>query len=255
MDNSKEEIMKRGKEIYAGKANTLYEVLADNGDVMADVIEMECTDRISAGDGARKDVVEGKGYANNLVSTLLFKKFAEKGVITHYVSEGTTPSSKIVRSAEMIPLEVIGRNFAAGSFCRRYGVEVGRPFKPLLVEFTYKNDEFHDPLINCDAALALGLVDDESNFDIIYAYMDIITDVATEFFKELGLDLVDFKVEFGYDVETGVIMLCDEFSQDTCRLQDEHGNSVDKDIFRRGESDEEVSEVYQKLVSMLEAMK
>ena len=246
--------MKRGEEIYAGKANTLYKVLDDDGDVLPYVIEMECTDRISAGDGVRRDVVEGKGYANNLVSTLLFKKFAEKGVFTHYMSEGTTPSSKFVREADMIPLEVIGRNFAAGSFCRRYGVEAGRAFDPLLVEFTYKNDEFHDPLINCDAALALDLIDDDEDFDIIFEYMDIINKVATEFFKELGLTLVDFKVEFGYDKATDKVMLCDEFSQDTCRLQDEQGNSVDKDLFRGGKSDEEVSGVYKKLVSMLEAM-
>lgn len=245
--------MERGSKFYAGKANTLYEVLDDSGDVLPNVIEMECTDRISAGDGDKKDVVEGKGYANNLVSTLLFKKFAAAGVPTHFISEGTTPASKFVRWAEMIPLEVIGRDFAAGSFCRRYGVEKGRAFDPVLVEFTYKNDELHDPLITDDAAVQLGLVT-KDDVDKIYVYMDVINKVASDFFAELGLTLVDFKVEFGYDEETGELMLCDEFSQDTCRLWDADGNSVDKDLFREGKSGKAVSDVYQKLVSMLEAM-
>lgn len=245
--------MERGKEIYAGKANTLYEVIDDSGNVIPNVIEMECTDRISAGDGDKKDVVEGKGYANNLVSTLLFKRFADEGVYTHFISEGTTSSAKFVRKAKMIPLEVIGRNFAAGSFCRRYGVEQGRAFMPVLVELTYKNDELHDPLINYDAAVQLGLID-EYDLDTVYVYMDRINKVASRFFAELGLTLVDFKVEFGYDEETGEVMLCDEFSQDTCRLWDADGNSVDKDIFRKGESGKAVSDVYQKLVSMLKTM-
>ena len=245
--------MKRGKKLYAGKANTLYEVLSDDGSVEQYVLEMESTDRISAGDGERTDVVNGKGYANNLVSTLLFKKFEEAGVPTHFISEGTTSSSKFVKKAKMIPLEVIGRNFTAGSFCRRYGVDEGIEFDPMLLELTYKCDESHDPLITEHAAVALGIIDDETIENIVnYTY--IINDVATDFFDELGLTLIDFKVEFGFDRATGEFMLADEFSQDTCRLHDAEGNSVDKDIFRRGDSNGEVSSTYQKMVDMLEAM-
>lgn len=246
--------MKRGKKLYAGKANTLYEVLSDDGTVEQNILEMECTDRISAGDGERTDVVGGKGYANNLVSTLLFKKFEEAGVPTHFISEGTTPSSKFVKKADMIPLEVIGRNFTAGSFCRRYGVDEGIELDPMLFELTYKNDATHDPLITWDAAVAIGIVDDDT-LDSIEDYTYTINDVARDFFDELGLTLIDFKVEFGFDRETGELMLADEFSQDTCRLHDADGNSVDKDIFRRGDSNGEVSSTYQKMVDMLEAMK
>ena len=153
----------------------------------------------------------------------------------------------------MIPLEVIGRNFAAGSFCRRYGTEQGRKFDPMLLELTYKNDGAHDPLIIKDAVIALEIAD-EVTLDAIDDYTRLINLVATEFFKELGLTLVDFKVEYGIDTETGELMLADEISQDTCRLLDGEGNSVDKDVFRRGDSKGEVSKIYQKMVDMLEAM-
>lgn len=245
--------MKRGKKLYVGKANTLYEVLDDYGSVEPYVLEMESTDRISAGDGVKTDVIEGKGYANNLVSTILFKRFNKAHIPTHYISEGTTTSSKFVRKAKMIPLEVIGRNFAAGSFCRRYGTEQGRKFDPMLLELTYKNDGAHDPLIIKDAVIALEIAD-EVTLDAIDDYTRLINLVATEFFKELGLTLVDFKVEYGIDTETGELMLADEISQDTCRLLDGEGNSVDKDVFRRGDSKGEVSKIYQKMVDMLEAM-
>ena len=245
--------LKRGKQIYVGKTNTLYEALKDDGTVNPYVLEMEATDRISTGDGVKMYVVKGKGYANNLVSTLLFKKFEEAGIPTHYIRPGTTAESKFVRKAKMIPLEVIGRNYTAGSFCRRYGCEDGMKLDPMLIELTYKNDELHDPLITIEAAEALGIVDD-FNIYAMYDYMDKINEVASQFFKELGLTLIDFKVEFGIDYDSGEVILADEFSQDTCRLHDATGQSVDKDLFRRGSSKSEVSEVYKKLARMLEEM-
>ena len=245
--------MKRGKQLYAGKANTLFEVLRDDGTVDPYMLEMESTDRISAGDGVKTDVIEGKGYANNLVSTLLFRKFEQAGIPTHFIGEGTTPSSKFVRKAEMIPLEVIGRNYSAGSFCRRYGCKEGIEFDPMLMELTYKNDDAHDPLIVPEAVVALCITDELSLFAIT-SYTQEINLVATRFFEELGLKLIDFKVEFGYDEMTRNLILADEFSQDTCRLLDADGNSVDKDIFRRGDSKGMVSKTYKRMVEMLEAM-
>lgn len=242
--------LKRGKTLYVGKTNTVYEVLNNRGKLNPNVIELECTDRISMGDGEKTDVIKGKAYANNVVSTLLFERFNKMGIATHYIGPGTTPTSKFVKKAEMIPLEVIGRNFSAGSFCRRYGVKEGLRFDPLLIEFNLKNDRLHDPLILPQAIEALGIATD---FEIIEIcdFMEMINAVSSDFFKELELTLVDFKVEFGYDLRTGKMILADEFSQDTCRLHDKYGNSVDKDLFRRGASNEEVSNVYKKLLTMM----
>ena len=242
--------MKRGKKLYVGKANTLYEVLLDDGTVAEEFLEMEATDRISAGDGAVTGVVEGKGYANNLVSTILFERFGNAGIPTHYLSRGTTPTSKFVYKAKMIPLEVIVRNYSAGSFCRRYGCKEGIKFEPEIVEMTFKDDKLHDPLIVEDAVVALKIADTYA-VEGIRHYASRINEVAKEFFAELGLTLIDFKVEFGIAEGHGLV-LADEFSQDTCRLHDANGKSVDKDIFRKGGATGEVSEVYNKLAKMLQ---
>ena len=246
--------MKRGKTLYVGKTNTTYEVLTKINEVNPYVIEIESTDRISMGDGVTRDVIAGKGYANHVLSTMLFKRFNERGIPTHYIGQGTTPTSKLVKKAEMIPLEVIGRNYSAGSFCRRYGCEEGIRFNPVLIEFNLKDDKLHDPLILPEAIEALGIATD---FEIIEIcdLTEMINEVASEFFRELGLTLIDFKVEFGYDLKTGQLILADEFSQDTCRLKDKKGNSVDKDLFRKGASKEKVGEIYQKLLGMMEEIK
>ena len=249
--------MKRGKEIHANQANTLYEALDDDGNVLPYIIEMERTDCISADDVASKDLTESKGYIFNLVSNLFFKRFAMRGVFTHFVSEGTTPFSKFVRKADMIPLKVVGRNYAAGSFCRRYGVKEGELLGPVLVELFYKNDELGNPLIDCDAALTLDLIDDVDDLEIIFEYMKIINEAAEEFFDELGiLRLVDFKAEFGYDKATRKVMLCDGFGgPDTYRLMDIYGNSVESNIFHTDVKPYAVNmEAYQRFCVMLEAM-
>lgn len=244
-------ILKRGNQIYEGKTNTLYEVHNDDGTVNPYVLEMEATDRISNGDGAKVDIIEGKGHANNIVSTLLFKELEKAEVPTQYIGPGTTEESMLVRKAKMVPLEVICRNYTAGDFCRRYGCDEGKKLYPMLVELRYENDQLQNPLITFEAAVAMGIVDDYALCQIL-DYSEVVNEVATQFFEKLGLTLIDFKVEFGFDCQTGKLILADEFSQDTCRLHDANGNSVDKDLFRRGYSNSEVSKVYKKLAYMLE---
>lgn len=246
--------MKRGKKIYTGKANVLYEVIGDDGNVDNSILEMEFTDRVSVDDGAKRGIIAGKGYVNNLMSTLLFQRFEEAGIPTHYISHGSTKSSQLVRKANMIPIEVIGRNYSTGDFCKRYGVPEGTPFKPMLMEFTYKNDEFHDPVISKDTAVALGIVG-KKTIEAIKNFTREINEEASLFFKEeFDLTLIDFKVEFGLLEKGGRLVLADEFDQDTCRLQDKDGNSVDKEAFRKGLPHAEVLSTYRNMVDRLEAM-
>ena len=237
----------RGNKIYEGKANTIYETNDPN------ILEMESTNRISAGNGEKKDVVEGKGLANNVISTQLFKEFEKNGISTHFVSEGTNGFSKFVRKATMIPLEVIGRFYSAGSFCKRYGVESGIKFEEMTFELCYKDDALGDPFVSKTVA-AYGLrVADEDMLDDIEDYTYQIGEVASTFFKNLGLTLVDFKVEFGIDCETKELILCDEFSPDTCRLWDKDGKSLDKDVFRQDLGN--VEETYAKILEIVTAGK
>lgn len=235
----------RGKKIYEGKANTLYEIKNN-----PDLIEMESTDRISAENGEKKDVVKGKGLTNNAISTALFKLFESNEIPTHFVCEGSNEYSKVVKRADMIKLEVIGRFIAAGSFCKRYGIESGKVFDDMTFELCYKDDSLGDPFVSESAAIyGLGVVDD-TDLCFMKKYAFRAGQLAKKFFKDCGLTLVDFKVEFGIDQE-GNLILCDEFSPDTCRLWDENGNSFDKDVFRNGTGN--VEETYKKILEKIQA--
>lgn len=237
----------RGQMLYEGKANTLYEVEGHSF-----YLEMESTDRISAGNGERKGVIKGKGITNNTISTTLFKLFNLKGIPTHFVSKGTNEHSKIVKKAKMIKLEVIGRFIATGSFCDRYGFEQGKVFDDMIYELCYKDDEKGDPLVS-ETCAAFGFkVAPLKDLKLIQEYTYAVGIIARDFFKEFGLTLVDFKVEFGYDLK-GNLMLADEFSPDTCRLWDENGNSFDKDVFRNGTGD--VSETYKRVLEKIQTGK
>lgn len=217
----------RGKKIYEGKANTLYET--NN----PDLLDMESTDRISAGNGEKRDVVEGKGLTNNTISTALFSLFEKEGVPTHFVCNGCNEHSKIVKKARMIKLEVIGRFISAGSFCKRYGINPGIHFQGMTYELCLKDDVLGDPFVSESAAAYALRVATNDQLREIKNYTYIIGIVAQKFFKQFDLTLVDFKVEFGLDKD-GKIILCDEFSPDTCRLWDKDGKSFDKDVFRKG---------------------
>ncbi len=215
--------------IHAGKANNVY---ATNS---ADYLELESSDRISAGNGVKRDVIAGKGVANNKISSTIFKYLEENGIPTHYVCEGSNEASKIVKAAQMIPLEVICRLYAAGSFNKRYGLE-GMKFDEPLVEYTYKSDSFGDPLIDRKTILAIPdktKIYNERELNLIDYYTARTGLLLTKFYNELGIKLVDFKVEYGR-IPSGQIILCDEVSPDTCRLVDYETNEIlDKDIFRK----------------------
>lgn len=234
----------RGKKIYEGKANTLYET---NNPYF---LEMESTDRISAGNGEKKDVVEGKGLTNNTISTALFKLFEKEGIPTHYVCAGSNEYSKVVKKADMIKLEVIGRFISAGSFCKRYGMAEGVIFDNMTFELCYKDDKLEDPFISPTAAAYALKVATIDQLFTIEDYTEQIGEVAKAFFEQFGLTLVDFKVEFGIDKATGKLILCDEFSPDTCRLWDKDGKSFDKDVFRKGLGN--VKETYQAILEKIQ---
>ena len=218
----------RGELIHTGKANDVYKIPEDPFH-----LELDSTDRISAGDGAKRDVIEGKGKVNNQVSMAIFGQIDEAGIPTHFVCPGTTESSKIVRKAKMIPLEVIGRFKTCGSFCKRYGCESMIPINPMGIEFCLKNDDLHDPFIPKYAIETLDILD-SAGITLIEEYTEKIGQIMFDSFDQLGLELIDFKIEFGFDEESGDLILCDEISPDTCRLLDKvTGESMDKDRFRK----------------------
>lgn len=229
--------------IYQGKANNVY---ATNN---PDYLELEASDRISAGNGEKRDIVVSKGIANNQISTAAFKFLEENGIPTHYVCEGNNPASKIVKAAEMIPLEVICRFVATGSFCKRYECEDGMEFDEPFVEFTFKSDSAGDPPIDRKTILALPqktFIEDERELNLIEYYTARIGELLSEFYMNLGVYLIDFKVEFGR-LASGQIILCDEISPDTCRLVDmETGEKLDKDRFRQDLGD--VKKGYQEIL-------
>lgn len=241
--------------IHEGKANNVYATDSPF------YLELEASDRISAGNGAKKDVVSNKGIANNKISSALFTYLGNKGIPNHYLCEGHNLASKIVRKADMIPLEVICRFYAVGSFCKRYGCEKGREFETPFVEFTFKHDNADDPALSdppIDRKTIPLLSDithiaDEREVALIEYYTARTGELMREFYYELGVDLIDFKLEFGR-LPSGEIILCDEISPDTCRLVDlKTGESLDKDRFREDLGD--VSKGYTEILKRVIANK
>lgn len=188
----------------------------------------------------------GKGAINNRMTNHIFKILETKGVPTHYVEE-LSDRETAVKKVEIVPLEVIIRNFSAGSFAKKMGMEEGIKFKQPTLEFSYKNDDLGDPFINKYYALALGLATEEE-IAAIEKYAFIVNDVMREYFDSLGIELIDFKIEFGRF--HGQIILADEVSPDTCRLWDkETHEKLDKDRFRRdlGNVEDAYQEVFRRL--------
>lgn len=216
------------EEIYRGKAKTVY----DAGDGTA-VIEFR--DDITAGDGAKKERKEGKGAINAEISARLLKLLEKSGIKTHFI-EFQKPNRLLVRNVKIIPVEVILRNIATGSLVRRYPFKDGQSLNPPIVEFGYKSDKYHDPMLNDEIAVALNLCTEEE-LEYMRNETRKINTVLKDFFLERGIVLVDFKLEFGRTPE-GEIVLADEISPDTCRFWDkETGEVMDKDRFRRDMGD------------------
>ena len=216
--------MVKGEQLYEGKAKKVF--ATDDPELLL----VSYKDDATAFNGLKKGTIAGKGVINNKMSNALMQYLEKKGIPTHYVEE-INDRDTIVKKVQIVPLEVIIRNIAAGSFSKHYGVEEGTLLKAPTIEFSYKNDELGDPLINEYHALALGLATQEE-IDTIKKYAFQVNEELKAFWKSCGVTLVDFKLEFGR-LSDGTIVLADEISPDTCRLWDsETGMKLDKDRFR-----------------------
>ncbi|MBO7376611.1 MAG: phosphoribosylaminoimidazolesuccinocarboxamide synthase [Clostridia bacterium] len=231
------------KQLYEGKAKKVYET--DDPEILV----VEYKDDATAFNGKKKGTIAGKGAINNRMSNYLMKLLEKEGVPTHLVEELDERRTS-VRRVKIVPLEVIVRNIAAGSFAARYGVDEGVVFSAPTVEFSYKNDELNDPLLADDHVYALGLASKEE-IALIRLFALKINEVLRAFWKERGVTLVDFKVEFGR-LADGTVILADEISPDTCRLWDSAtGKKLDKDRFRRDLGG--VEEAYREIMDRLSA--
>ena len=216
--------MKRLEQLYEGKAKKVF--LTDD----PDVVIVSYKDDATAFNGIKKGQIKDKGIVNNICSNHLFRLLESKGIPTHYV-EHINERETYVKKVQIVPLEVIVRNIAAGSMSKRLGIAEGTVLKKPVVEFSYKDDALGDPLINDDHALALGAAT-EDELATIKALALKVNDILKEYFAEIGVTLVDFKLEFGR--YKGGIVLADEISPDTCRFWDSKtGEKLDKDRFRR----------------------
>lgn len=232
--------MKKCDLLYEGKAKKVYTTEDP------DVLIVDYKDDATAFNGEKKGTIVGKGVINNRMTNHVFQILEKEGVPTHFVEE-LSDRETAVKKVEIVPLEVIIRNIAAGSFSKRLGVEEGTPFKQPTIEFSYKNDALGDPLINSYFALALGLATEEE-IETIKKYAFKVNEVLKAYFLQADIELVDFKIEFGR--YKGQIILADETSPDTCRLWDVHTHEkLDKDRFRRdlGNVEEAYQEVFKRL--------
>ena len=235
--------MVKGEQLYEGKAKKVF--ATDDPELLL----VSYKDDATAFNGLKKGTIAGKGVINNKMSNALMQYLEKKGIPTHYVEE-INDRDTVVKKVQIVPLEVIIRNIAAGSFSKHYGVEEGTLLKAPTIEFSYKNDELGDPLINEYHALALGLATQEE-IDTIKKYAFQVNEELKAFWKSCGVTLVDFKLEFGR-LSDGTIVLADEISPDTCRLWDsETGMKLDKDRFRRDMGG--VEDAYQEIMRRLQA--
>ena len=230
--------MKKMEQMYEGKAKKVF-ATDDPGLVLVDY-----KDDATAFNGLKKGTIAGKGAINNRVTNHLMKLLEKEGVPTHFVEE-LSDRETLVKKVSIVPLEVIVRNISAGSFAKRYGVEEGIVFDQPTIEFSYKNDDLHDPLINDYHAVALKLATWEE-IEQIKTYAFAVNEFLKKTLAECGVTLVDFKLEFG-KTSDGTIVLADEISPDTCRFWDAKTNEkLDKDRFRRDLGN--VEEAYQEMM-------
>ena len=214
-----------------------------------DEVIIEFRDDMTAGDGARKEVMDKKGAYNATISAKIFKVLEENGVETQFI-DLPEPNVMVAKKLEMIPIEVIVRNIATGSLVRNYPIEDGKKLDPPIVQMDYKDDEYHYPMLNRSLIKALEIASDEE-IEILIEKALKINEVLVKFFADAGIILVDFKVEFGKDKD-GNILLGDEISPDGCRLWDsETLEMLDKELFRKGKDNEVMNayiEVYNRII-------
>lgn len=233
--------MQKKEQLYEGKAKKVF--ATDD----ANLVIVDYKDDATAFNGEKKGTIVGKGAINNVMSNHLFRILEQQGVPTHFV-EQISERETIVKKVSIVPLEVIIRNISAGSFAKRFGVEEGIVFDEPTVEFSYKNDDLGDPLMNAYHAIALKLATREE-IEQIKAMAFKVNEVMKQYFDSLNVILVDFKLEFGKTMD-GKIVLADEISPDTCRLWDKTTKEkLDKDRFRRDMGG--VEEAYQEIMKRI----
>ena len=234
--------VEKGTLIYEGKAKQLFQT-----DDPA-IIWVEYLNQATALNGAKKDQISGKGELNNQITGLIFDFLKSKGITNHYIKQ-LSETEQLIQNVEIIPLEVVVRNIAAGSFSKRLAILEGTPLKSPIVEFYYKNDELDDPMVIDAHILALELATAEELTQLRQKAL-AVGEALTELFDSIDITLVDFKLEFGRQKD-GSILLADEVSPDTCRLWDKQTNEhLDKDIYRRDLGD--IIPVYQEVLNRLE---
>lgn len=233
--------MEKREQLYEGKAKKVY--ATDD----ANLVIVDYKDDATAGNGAKKGTIRGKGVVNNKVTNSLMQMLEKEGVPTHFVRQ-LSDRETLVKKVSIVPLEVIVRNVAAGSFTARLGVKEGTRFTQPTLEYSYKDDALGDPLINHSHALALGAATAEE-MALIDQYALKVNEVLKNYLKAYNIDLIDFKLEFGR-LTDGTIVLADEISPDTCRFWDATtGAHLDKDLFRRDLGGE--VEAYQEVMKRL----
>ena len=234
------ENLQKTEQLYEGKAKKVYAT------TNPDYVIVDYKDDATAFNGVKKGTISGKGVINNKMTNFMFGLLEKAGVPTHLVEE-ISDRETVVKKVEIVPLEVIVRNVAAGSFSKKLGIAEGTKLKQPTLEFSYKNDDLGDPFINDYYALGLGLATKEE-IDTITKYAFLINDFMVDFFKKLNIDLIDFKIEFGRFHDQ--IILADEISPDTCRFWDGTTHEkLDKDRFRRDLGG--VEEAYQEIMKRL----
>jgi len=232
--------MKKTTMLYEGKAKKVW--ATDN----PDTVIVDYKDDATAFNGLKKGTITGKGVVNNKVSNYLFKLLEGKGIPTHLIEE-LSERETCVKKVKIVPVEVIVRNIAAGSLSKRLGIAEGTKLKQTVLEYCYKDDALGDPMINNYHIYAMGLAT-ESEMQTIADYSFKINKILTELLADLGIELIDFKLEFGR--YKGKIILADEISPDTCRFWDiKTGQKLDKDRFRRDLGN--VEEAYQEILHRL----
>jgi phosphoribosylaminoimidazole-succinocarboxamide synthase len=232
--------MKKLDMLYEGKAKKVF--ITD----VEDVLIVDYKDDATAFNGLKKGTIVGKGVINNRMSNHVFRLLEKEGVPTHYIEE-LSDRETAVKKVEIVPLEVIIRNVSAGSFAKKMGMEEGIRFISPTLEFSYKDDALGDPMINDYYAIAIGIATREE-IDQISRYAFKVNEVLCKYFESIGIELIDFKIEFGR--QKGQIILADEISPDTCRLWDINTHEkLDKDRFRRdlGNVEDAYQEVFKRL--------
>ena len=233
--------MQKLEQLYEGKAKKVFRT--DDPELYI----VDYKDDATAFNGLKKGTIAGKGVINNQMTNRLMAKMEKAGIPTHFVRE-LSQRETLVKRVSIVPLEVIVRNVAAGHFSLRMGVPEGKVFKTPILEYSYKNDDLHDPFINHYYALALDLATQEE-LDTIAKYAFKVNEVLKKIMLDANIRLVDFKLEFGR-LSDGTIILADEISPDTCRFWDATtGAHLDKDLFRRNMGGE--ADAYQEVMKRL----